>query len=387
MMKKSLWIVVILLVASQALWAQFYSGLSQAERKELAESYYLVGRQYESQGQGDKGKAFEEMAFNIFPSLDPSRIQMRELPNAAALILEGKAKIAAVPTENPQAIQERLSSRFLRLVSSFLVEDTEGMLRLMDGSVYFTDLGVELTQEQMRRQLNEFFAGVDLRGLVPSQVYDLNSLRVNPVSAAASRNWGDTYSIQIRARMDFSKQVAFWTTDQQYLMRRVGERWLLFAVGQKLPPANWVPQRAPAPSGRESALVPAAVPIETLKDNLLAALQDFLKKDVDRAAGYFADEVQIIRLDTTLTRKEIAETFRGYFESADFSKTRPEDIIDPDSIFVQPSDRFQGQFPGPIYLLTVKTRLDLSGTIPFWTRFQDYYFRQESGGWKIFAIF
>jgi hypothetical protein len=357
MMKKSLWIVVILLVASQALWAQFYSGLSQAERKELAESYYLVGRQYESQGQGDKGKAFEEMAFNIFPSLDPSRIQMRELPNAAALILEGKAKIAAVPTENPQAIQERLSSRFLRLVSSFLVEDTEGMLRLMDGSVYFTDLGVELTQDQMRRQLNDFFAGVDLRGLVPSQVYNLNSLR------------------------------AFWTTDKQYLMRRVGERWLLFAVGQKLPPANWVPQRAPAPSGRESALVPAAVPMETLKDNLLAALQDFLKKDVDRAAGYFADEVQIIRLDTTLTRKEIAETFRGYFESADFSKTRPEDIIDPDSIFVQPSDRFQGEFPGPIYLLTVKTRLDLSGTIPFWTRFQDYYFRQESGGWKIFAIF
>jgi len=257
----------------------------------------------------------------------------------------------------------------------------------MDGSVYFTDLGVELTQEQMRGQLNDFFAAVDLRGLVPSQVYDLNSLRVTAVSAALSRNWGETYAIRIKAKMDFSKQVAFWTTDQQYLMRRVGGRWLLFAVGQKVPPTSWIPRKAPAPSGWEAALVPAAVPTETLRDNLLAALQDFLNKDVDRAARYFADEVRIIRLDTTLTRSEIAETFKGYFESADFSRTRPQDIIDPGSIFVQPSDRFEAQVSGPVYLLTVKTRLDLSDKIPFWTRFQDYYFRQEGGGWKIFAIF
>jgi hypothetical protein len=385
-MKKSLWIVVILLIAGQALWAQFYTTLPQAERKELAESYYLVGKQYENQGQGDKGRAFVDMAYNIYPALDPSKIQRRELPDAAALILEGKAKLAAVPTEDAQAIQERLSSRFLRLVTSFLVEDTEGMLRLMEGSVYFTDLGVELTQDQMRRQLNEFFGGVDLRGLVPSQVYDLNSLRVSSVSTALSRNWGETYAIRITAKMDFSKQVAFWTTDQQYLMHRVGNRWLLFAVGQKMPPTSWVPQKAPEPSAREAAAIPAAIPTETLKNNLLAALQDFLNKDVDRAARYFADEVRIIRLNTTLTRREIAETFRGYFESADFSRTTPEDILDSASVFVQPSDRFE-DVPGPVYLLTVKTRLDLSDKIPFWTRFQDYYFRQEGGGWKIFAIF
>ena len=105
------------------------------------------------------------------------------------------------------------------------------------------------------------------------------------------------------------------------------------------------------------------------------------------AARYFADEVRIIRLDTTLTREEIAETFMGYFEEADFSGVSAGDVVDAESMFVSPTDRFPSQSRGDEYLLTVKTRLDLSDKIPFWTRFQDYYFAEERGAWKIFAIF
>jgi len=61
--------------------------------------------------------------------------------------------------------------------------------------------------------------------------------------------------------------------------------------------------------------------------------------------------------------------------------------VDSKSIFVSASDRFPDQSSGEEYLLTVKTRLDLSDKIPFWTRFQDYYFAEEMGAWRIFAIF
>jgi hypothetical protein len=108
---------------------------------------------------------------------------------------------------------------------------------------------------------------------------------------------------------------------------------------------------------------------------------------VDTASRYFANEVKIIRLNTTLTRGEIAETFQGYFDNADFSAVSGEDIVDSKSIFVSVSDRFPDQSRGEEYLLTVKTRLDLSDKIPFWTRFQDYYFAEEMGAWRIFAIF
>jgi hypothetical protein len=186
--------------------------------------------------------------------------------------------------------------------------------------------------------------------------------------------------------MDFSKQVAFWSTQQKYLMHQSAGRWLLFSVGQKLPPSNWRPKPAPRVA-RQAAPGLQSGPQPEIKAALLACLDAFLDKDVDTASRYFANEVKIIRLNTSLTRGEIAETFQGYFDNADFSAVSGEDIVDSKSIFVSASDRFPDQSRGEEYLLTVKTRLDLSDKIPFWTRFQDYYFAEEMGAWRIFAIF
>jgi len=278
-MKKLLPLLTLLVFVAAGLWAQFYTTLPRDVRKNLAEAYYLVGRQYEQKGDTQKARDFQDMAYNIDPGLDPANIQIQDLRSAAALILEGKAKLAAVP-------------------------------RTRDG-------------------------------LAPSEVYDLNSLGVTPVTTP----WGETYAIQIRAKMDFSKQVAFWSTQQKYLMHQSAGRWLLFSVGQKLPPANWRPKPAPrftpqAASGLESG------PQPEIKAALLACLDAFMDKDVDSASRYFANEVTIIRLNTTLSRREIAETFQGYFDDADFSSVSGEDIVDPKSIFVSPSDRFPDQSRG-----------------------------------------
>jgi len=381
-MKKLLPLLVLLVLVATGLWAQFYTTLPREERKTLAEAYYLVGQQYEQKGENQKARDFKDMARNIDPGLDPANIQLQDLPSAAALILEGKAKLAAVPRTRAEATQELLKSKFLRWVSAFLSKDTAGMLELMEGSVYFGDLGSELTQSQIESELNGFFSSADLSGLAPSEVYDLGSLNVTPVTGP----WGETYAIQVRAKMDFSGQVIFWTQAQKYLMHQSKGNWLLFAIGQKLPPASWNPKAAPRVTRPATAELEAG-PYTEIEDALLACLDAFLDKDVNTAARYFADEVRIIRLDTTLTREEIAQTFMGYFEGADFSGVSGSDVVDAGSIFVSPSDRFPAQSSGEEYLLTVKTRLDLSDTIPFWTRFQDYYFAEEMGGWKIFAIF
>ena len=384
-MKKSISLLVLLVFVAASLSAQFYTTLPREQRRELAEAYYLVGKQYEQNGQTQKARDFEQMAYNIFPGLDPSNIQLRDLPSAAALILEGKAKLAAAPLEREEAIKELLKSKFLRLVSAFLSKDTAAMLKLMDGSVYLTDPGIELTQAQIESQLDSFFKDTDLFGLAPSHVFELNSLEVAPLSSAAA-GWGQTYAIRIRAKMDFSKQVVFWREQQQYLMHQVKGQWLLFSVGQKLPPSGWTPK--PVPAARKTAAVSLkAGPQKDIERALLACLEAFLAKDVDTASRYFADEVIVIRLDTTLTREEIAATFQGYFEGADFSGVSASDVVDEDSIFVSPSEEFEEEIAGAVYLLTVKTRLDLSGTIPFWTRFQDYYFTEQGGAWRIFAIF
>ncbi len=384
-MKKLISLLVLLVFAAAGLSAQFYTTLPSGQRRELAEAYYLVGKQYEQSGQTQKAREFEQMAHNIFPGLDPSNIQLRDLPSAAALILEGRARLAAAPRERVEAVQELLKSKFLRLVSAFLSKDTTAMLKLMDGSVYLTDPGIELTQAQIESQLDSFFKDADLSGLAPSQVFELNSLEVVPLSSAAA-GWGQTYTIRIRAKMDFSRQVVFWREQQQYLMHQVKGEWLLFSVGQKLPPSGWTPKPAPATRRTATASLEAG-PQPDIEQALLACLDAFLAKDVNTASRYFADEVIVIRLDTTLTREEIAATFQGYFEGADFSGVSASDVVEEDSIFVSPSEEFGEEIAGAVYLLTVKTRLDLSDTIPFWTRFQDYYFAEQGGAWKIFAIF
>jgi hypothetical protein len=386
-MKKLLSLLVLLVLVTTGLWAQFYITLPRAERKNLAEAYYLVSKQYERNNETQKASEFEAMAYNIDPGLNPNDIQVRDLPSAVALILEGRAKLAAVPKESAEAIEALLRSKFLRLVSAFLSENTPAMLELMDGSVYLSDMGSELTQRQIEAQLDAFFSGIDLTGLVPSQVYDLNSLTVRPLVSAAAA-WGETYAVRIRAKMDFSKSVSFWQEQQQYLMHRAGSGWLIFSIGQKVPPASWSPKAAPKAPRRLEA-VPQEGPQKEIKANLLACLEAFLDKDADRASGYFTEQVKIIRLDVSLTREEIAQTFQGYFESKDFSGIGAEDIVEADSVFVSPTDRFGDQSAGEEYLLTVKTQsgLDLSADIPFWTRFQDYYFAEQGGVWRIFAIF
>jgi hypothetical protein len=381
-MKKLFPLLILLVFVATGLWAQFYTTLPREERKTLAEAYYLVGQQYEQKGENQKARDFKDMALNIDPGLDPANIQLQDLPSAAALILAGKAKLAAIPRTRAEATQELLKSKFLRWISALLSEDTAGMLELMEGSVYFGDLESELTQSQIGSVLDGFFASADLSGLAPTEVYDLESLTVTPVTGP----WGETYAIQVRAKMDFSDEVVFWTQAQKYLMHQSKGKWLLFSIGQKLPPSSWKPQAAPqitrtGPAGLEAG------PQSEIEEALLACLDAFLDKDVNAAARYFADEVRIIRLDTTLTREEIAQTFMGYFEGADFSGVSGSEVVDADSIFVSPSDRFPAQSRGEEYLLTVKTRLDLSDTIPFWTRFQDYYFAEEMGAWEIFAIF
>lgn len=380
------WVVLglAILLAGSAAWGQFYEQLGSDERQELAEAYYLVGRQYAAQGKQAKAEEFQRMAYNIDPGLDPADIRLEAEPSAAELLLAGKAELAAAPRQSPEEVEALLKSRFLRLVSAFLTEDTPAILGILDGSVWFTRFGRALSQEDMRSELEEFFARADLGGgLAPSQVYDLSTLEVVP---AGGDTWGESWAVRLEARADFSSEVAFWERSQQYLFRRTDRSWRLFGIGSGLPPAAWRPQAVPA--ALPAAEPPAAGSVtRRIREAFLASLSRFLDKDTQAAAAYFTREILILRLGTSLSREEMAATFEGYFEDSDFSGLEPESVVDTASIAVEPSERFAGERSGPLYLLSVKTRLDLSDKIPFWTRFQEYYFSAEEGDWKIFAIF
>jgi hypothetical protein len=384
-MRRMLLAVALLVVSAGLACAQFYLSMPREEREILAEDYYLAARQYSTAGNQEKAQAFQELAFAMYPGLDPKAIRDVEQLSAAELLARSDISVAGPPEADTTS--GLIRSRLLRFIGSVLTENAEAAARNLDGSVYFTDQRFELARPEIQRQAERYFAQVSLRGVQPSQLYDLASLRVAQASAElSSAGWGTVYTADIDSRMDLSRTIPVWTAHQRFYFRKVSGSWLIFALGSLAPPRGWTPA-----SLAQSPVVEAAPVASLERENIQAAFMDcvarFLQKDSSGAIRHFAPKVRLERLGATVARDELGKAFDSYFATMDFKGLKTEDLVEPQSVFVVETDRFGELASGARYVLTVKTKLDLAQTIPFWTRFQEYYFTAVDGSWRIFAIF
>ncbi len=386
-MKKIVLTILTLILTVSFSWAQFYTTLKTSERKQLAEAYYLVGKEYEKVGKITKGKQFKAMAFNIYPNLVPEKIKMKEYPTAEQLLARYNFKIS--PPQREGNISELIKSKFIRLISNLIAEDANSILDLLDGSVYIDKIGRGVNQKEAKAALESLFSKINLLGLPPSRVFDINSFKIYKASPKISETWGETYILEIRALKDFSRYIGFWEKNQKYFFHKRGIKWVIYSIGNNPPPYTWRPQK---PSSLLITTTPQVTTSyfqikKTIKNNFLKCIQYFLQKDTKGAMQYIDKTVYLMRLRSTISQQELETTFKGYFENTDFTGITINKLIDENSIFIIKSDKFRGKIPGSVYLLNVKTNMDLSDKIPFWTRYQEYFFRNIDGMWKIFAIF
>ena len=99
-----------------------------------------------------------------------------------------------------------------------------------------------------------------------------------------------------------------------------------------------------------------------------------------------SQSIHFLRFNQTVTKDELKTTLLGSFETADFKDAAVSDVVDLDSVFVEPSSSPVEGITGNVYMLNVKAKADISAGIPFWSSYQRYYFVQEGGGWLIIAI-
>jgi len=355
------------------------------KKRDLSEAYYLVGKQYQQAGEISKGKQFVAMAYNIYPNLEPSRIKMQEYPTAAALL--SRYNFAVTLPEKKADIAEIIKSKFIRLIGALIEENSHSIIKLLAGSVYISSLSTDFTQSEARAALSSLFEKINLLGLSPSSVYDINSLMISRANSNISSIWGQTYVLKIDAVKDFSRYIGFWTKHQSFYFYKPKDTWLIYSIGATPPPITWRP-KSPAFISEKPVTSPVSVDINSeIKNNFTDCINSFLNKDINGAVKYIEDPLKILKLQTVITKKELETTFKGYFDSLDFSGITISSLIYPGSIFLEPSNKFKNQVAQPVYLLTVKTKIDISDRIPFWTRYQEYYFKNDQGTWKIFAIF
>jgi len=374
--------LVLLVLAAGLAWPDFYSGLAEKDRRSLAESYYLAGSQYVSVGKGEVGREYQALAYKIYPELVPAGIAEEKLPSAQELLASGMAKMIA--PQEASGLAPR--SFFLRYLGALLEQDPAAAAAFMDGSVYLTDESREFTREEAEQAYAALFSTQPLAGMDPSAVYDLSSLKITAAPEKARTLWGAASLITVNARQDFSSALPFWSTDQRMLVRKEGGSWYIFAMGSALPPADWKPQAIPAAAERPVAESEKAL-VKEITDAFQACVSAFLDKNADEATAYIAEQVRVVRLRQTISRQELATTFLGYFDSADFAGAGFDSVVEPASIFVERSTEFSDGSQGPVYVLNVKARHDLSDRFPFWTAYQRYFFSRGDGGWKIFALF
>jgi hypothetical protein len=374
--------VLLLLVGAGFAWSQFWKDMGDRERQTLGESYWLAGQQYEAVGKIEKGREHKALARLIWPDLEPSAVIDQEQPSAAELLASGRAKPigGAADTVTPA-----LNSFFLRFVGAILDEDAAAVAGFLDGSVYVSAVPVEMERAQAQAQLAALFEEVSLAGFAPSAVYDLDSIVISPAPQAVTAAAGEAYTLRVDSVADFSAAISFWEKRQQFFVRRAPEGWSIFAIGQTPPPAGFRPRRAAAVAAAPAPLSDAEAS-EAVTDAFTGCLSAFLAKNADGALAFMADEVTFLRLPQTVTREELDTTFLGYFETTDFQGAGVDDIVDTANIFVEPAASPVDGVSGRVYVLNAEALVDLSSTIPFLGKYQRYYFREDAGDWKIFAI-
>ena len=376
--------VLLIVFASTSVWAQFWTGWDERQRQSVGEAYWLAGTQYKAIGKTDKGNEYMAVARRIYPPLDPSRISDQSLPSAAELLSQGKA--APIGPETDTLPTGAVSSFFLRFAGALASRDADGAAGFLDGSVYLSKLPREVTREEARAALEDFFTSAPAERATPSSLYDIDSIVVARPSGATPAAWGETCTLSVTARADYSQSVSFWDMEQRFYLHRASGAWSIFAFGDSPPPRDWVPREAAAASAAPPAAEPEVDQAREISGVFHGFMAALLGKDADTAVQGVSENVRFLRVRQTITREELRTSLLGYYENPGFKEATPEDALDLDSVFVEAADSPVDGVSGPVYVLNVKARQDLTSSLPIWSTYQTYYFAKDGSDWKIFAI-
>ena len=67
-----------------------------------------------------------------------------------------------------------------------------------------------------------------------------------------------------------------------------------------------------------------------------------LSKDADGGLAHMSENIRFLRLRQTVTKAELKTTLQGYFEKPGFGESPLADVLDMDSVFVQPTVQPRG---------------------------------------------
>ncbi|MFP4364733.1 MAG: hypothetical protein ACLFR1_12805 [Spirochaetia bacterium] len=369
-MRKAQFMLIFFTALVFSLSAQaFYHNMPESQRRELARAYYMVGMQYETIGEQEKGQEFIDLAFDMYPALNPNLEVESTEPKTEPPQEEQTRRQPVVQPEYQAPPRNVVRYQFTKLIRAFFQEDVQEMLEVMDSTVSLPGIEALLSRQNIRNELTSIFAAAEIDSTPITRVYNLRSMEFSEVEGREGI-WRASIQTQPDPAMDLSSFIYTVNRTQNFYFHRVGSEWLLFAIGT-------LPRVIAAP------VQPESIVDETFRE----FVGNFLAEDFEAALSIFDRRVFLLELGVQVDEEELLETFHGYAEDYDFAGLDTFDIYTNSVITVLAGeDYFQDS---AVYALTPEYSQRAQEELPFFSGFSTYYFTfyESEHTWKIFAIF
>ena len=362
------------------------AALPPEKKVEMAESYYLAGLQYEEVGKIELAAGMRRLAFDLNPGLDPDAIgeQQRE-----KIDLPDRPPAEEVDTTGWTS--SLVVSQLLRLASAFLAHDSAAIVSMLDGSVFVA--GTNVTRSQAHTVLDALFAERSLAGMSLGQIYDVDNVMAHRYGIGTGA-LADAFEVSLDARMDLSAAVPFWGTQQRFVLRPVGDTWLVSAIlfsNEQRVPANWSPAPMESAAEAERRMSASDARNKALADrtSVVTAVLDgadrFLEKDT---AGVLAAVDHEIRLPdgSAVTRESLRTMLNDYFGNSPYRGLTADEVITVGMVEALDTDDGSAHGGSARYRVEVSFEAQYQEAFPSFRSGQSLELRDADGRWVVYAI-
>jgi hypothetical protein len=127
-------------------------------------------------------------------------------------------------------IDKEIQDAYYGCVSAFLAKDADGAMAYVAGDVRVLRMHQTISREEFKTTFLGYFDTGDFSARQLSDLVDTSSMFVTPTKEFAGEVEGPVYTLNVKAKMDLSDKVPFWTTYQRYYFVMEDGVWKIFAI-------------------------------------------------------------------------------------------------------------------------------------------------------------
>ena len=198
----------------------FYDEYSESERLVIAGAYLAVGDQYESLGDDAKGKAYRNLADQIFPGIESEDIpEQGKTPEAVPMQTAAPVRPSG---KEPAAVQYYFS----KLMRAVFTEDLSDVSSLLTTRLYLPGYDEGIEKQEVLKFVKNAFDSYPLDAIDPTTIYELDRLYIKAEGSA----WTAGIRPTEEGKKTFYEEFGFRGEMHKFYFREYREGWRLIAL-------------------------------------------------------------------------------------------------------------------------------------------------------------